>query len=185
MDSQTVWNTFLHTFIKSSSCSWPRAAKRTPSPAEAVYVAAAGGRHSSLKRRLKRVHKLFMAVIIWHQPACELREVQEHLLRGLQHEDGRGPSSSINPAGGEAGWLQQEATHLMSLLENFKFSPSLILLSPGSHGVSVAEEGWKKDFWRTGGQEVGAIDPNMRHNLLSGHVTELLCCIVTFYIFVE
>lgn len=92
MDSQTVWNTSLHTFIKSSSCSWPRAARWTPSLVEAVYVAAAGGRHSSLKRRLKRVHKLFMSVIIWHQPAHELREVQEHLLRGPRREDGRGPS---------------------------------------------------------------------------------------------
>lgn len=38
-----------------------------------------------------------MSVIIWHQPAHELREVQEHLLRGggwgggLGREDARGP----------------------------------------------------------------------------------------------
>lgn len=112
MDGQTVWNTSPHTFIKSSSCSWPRAARWTPSPVEAVYVAAGGGRHPSLKCRLKRVHKLFMSVIIWHQPAHELREVQEHLLRGHQAR-GRPRSEqviypSMNLEWDQAGWLQQE-----------------------------------------------------------------------------
>lgn len=55
-----------------------------------------GGRHSSLKRRLKRVHKLFMSVIIWHQPVREPREVQEHLLRVV---GGWGPGTVVRARG--------------------------------------------------------------------------------------
>lgn len=147
MDTQTVWNTSPHTFIKSSSCSWPRAARRTPSPAEAVYVAGSRGppfiTQTQVKACAQAVYvRNYMASTCPWAAGGSRTSAPGGGGTGARTPEVRGgdlSGASINPARGEAGcaWLarpEQEGEPTGNefwwfLFRNFTFWPYLILHS--------------------------------------------------------